>query len=460
MSAEQKRTFSFEEDFQKTILAAALKDPSFMLQYSDVLIPSYFDYEYLSSIMRTARELSERLGEVPTKMSVVEEVKDFCVKFHVKDTDRNFLLNSLEDIYSIEVVDIEFIREKVVSFGQTQALRSAVLKIVELFQSKKDSTFINEKARNELEAALRVGLDTRDLGISLYPNLTKLPQLAQQSKISVLKKIPTGFKTIDDYTLGGPGRGELWVVIGLAGRGKSAFLVNIGAAALREGKSVIHISIGDLDQLDVAIRYACRLTKSTTKDVITNSESYQKKASVVSRYDPHLHIKYYAPDSVSMQHIRAYISKVKLIHEFSPALVIIDYPEELQMPVKNDMYQSGGANYSAMKAMANEFDCLFWAASQPQRWFPAHKDDVIRGQNIGESSKKFHKVDGLVSWNVNDEEELMGRGRLWVDKTRRAKSFYLVHCKTDMERMTMEETDPPASAVDEDNSYLRRVGAS
>lgn len=439
-----QQTYGYEEDFQKAIVAAALQDPTLLMQYRDILQPSYLDYDYLSSILRTARELTERIGEVPTKMSVVEEMKEFCIRLNISSGDREFILGKLEEIYSIPTNDLEYIQSRIVDFGKRQSLRGAVLKIVSMFQRPpKKGEDVHEKAVMILEQALQAGLDTQSLGLSLYPNLEKLPEMASASIAGISKKVPTGFETLDKNTLGGPGRGEIWTVVGLPGRGKSAFLVNIGVAALKNGFPVLHFTIGDLEQVDVGVRYAARLTMCSTYEVITGSAAYRRKAAKLARYNPHLHIKYFPPDTVTMAHLRAHVTRLRAIEEVSPAVVIVDYPEELKMAVKGDLYLSGGSNYSSMKAMASEFDALFWAASQPQRWKPEHEKDVIKGINMGESWKKFQKVDGMVSWNMTNEEEMYGRGRLWVDKTRRAKSFYLINCDVDLEMMLIKEGKEP-----------------
>ena len=290
--SEADKTFGYEADFQQSIVAAALQDPQFLRQYEDVLLPSYFDYEYLSSIVRTARELMERMDEVPTKMTLVEEMKEFCVRFNLASGDREFILGKVEYIYSISVTDLEYIRSRVVDFGQRQSLRAAVLQIVTLFQRPpKSGEDVTEKSRSILEEALRVGLDSRSLGLSLYPNLEALPELATATIAGVSKKIPTGFQTIDKHTMGGPGRGELWVVVGEPGRGKSAFLVNIGSVALKNGYAVFHFTIGDLEEIDVGVRYAARLTRCSTFEVITGAEEYRRRAKMMARYNPHLHIK-------------------------------------------------------------------------------------------------------------------------------------------------------------------------
>lgn len=436
-------TYGYEEDFQRDIVSAVLQDPTLIIQYDDVLQPSYLDYDYLSSILRAAKELAQRCKEPPSKAMMVDHMAEFCSRYNLPTADREFILGKLEEIYISPVNNVSYIRDKVVDFGRRQSLRSAILKIVAMFQRpKKPGEDIYEDARSLLDKALNAGLYTRGLGLSLYPILSKLPQMVSDTVAGSSKKVPTGFPSLDEG-MGCPGRGELWVVAGLPGRGKSSFLVNIGVAALKLGFPVLHYTIGDLEELDVGVRYASRLSLCAAEDVIRGAPNYMRKADKLSMYNPHLYIKYFPPDSVSMDHIRAHTSRLITVEEVNPAIIIVDYPEELKMPVKNDLYQSGGKNYSAMKAMASEFDALVWAASQPTRWEPKHQNDVIKGINLGESSKKFQKVDGMVSWNMTNEEELMGRGRIWKDKCRRGKSFKMVYCDVDLEKMLIQEGRPP-----------------
>jgi hypothetical protein len=330
----------------------------------------------------------------------------------------------------------------------------AILKIIQIYNDKKKvHEDLYDEARAIMEQAIMVGVNVKNLGLSLFPNLDKIPAMASTSVAGISHKINTGFTTLDRNTMGGPGRGELWVVVGLPGRGKSAFLTNVGATCLKAGLPVAHITIGDLKIVDVGVRYAARLTMSSTYEVITGAESYMSKARMMMKYDPHLHIQYFPSDTATMGHVRAYLMKLRALHNVVPAVTIIDYPEELKMPVKNDLFLSGGMNYSAMSRMSAEFPTLIWTASQPTRWKPEHEADVICGINMGESWKKFQKVDGMVSWNMTNDEEMFGRGRIWVDKTRRHKSFYLIHCDVDLERMLIREGKPPEDPSKDKASY-------
>ncbi len=453
--SEQQQTYQFDEEFQQLIVATALKDPVFLINYGDVLLPGYFDFDYLSSIMRIAKEAAEKRKYVPAKVILVEEVKNFCAQFKVPESDREKTLSSLELLYSLDISDKEYIIDHIVKFGQRQALRIAILKIVGMLNH--DSSFSDyAKAKELIDVATSVGLNMQDMGLSLYPNLLDIPSMAAISSSGLDKKIPTVFfPTLDKNTMGGPGRGEVWFVMGMSGAGKSAFLVNIGAAALKTGNAVFHYTIGDLDQIDLGIRYAARLTMSTTFEVVKGAESYMRKAEKLSKLDPKLNIKYYSSGSATMEHVRAHASRLMSVEGIRPSVVIIDYPEELR-PSSDSSYESGGVYYSQMRSIADEFDCVVWGAAQPHRWKPQHDTDVLQGEDVADSYKKVMKADGIVTWNMTEEERLGNIGRLWVDKTRRHKSKYLIHCKTDLGRMLITETDDPPSKDEKYVDFIAR----
>ena len=54
---------------------------------------------------------------------------------------------------------------------------------------------------------------------------------------------PTPWEVINELTDGGLGKGELGVMVAPAGIGKSWALMNIGADAVKKGKTVLHYTL-------------------------------------------------------------------------------------------------------------------------------------------------------------------------------------------------------------------------
>jgi hypothetical protein len=215
--------------------------------------------------------------------------------------------------------------------------------------------------------------------------------------------------------------------MGLSGQGKSQFLVNIGVIAIKQGIPVVHITVGDLDEEDVGIRYASRFTRCSQHEVVKEAPSFVQRAIELKSYrEAYLRVKYYDPGIVTVAHIKAYLTKLHTVDGIKPGLLILDYPDEFKKTKSSSDYEAMGEIYSQIKTLIRQYNCGCWVASQVHRWFPRHKHDVLSRNNIADSAKKVHKADGIVSINQSWEEAEKGKARLWVDKVRRGKQFFCV----------------------------------
>lgn len=423
----KKETYSYSEDFQLKIVSLALKDPSFLLEYDDVIDPSYLDYEYLTSVLRIGKDLFKKHQEPVGKDTLVESIKDYCISYKIPSEDVENILLGVDKIYNLDVIDSSAVKERVINFGKRQALKSGVLQVCDIIN--KDSGY--DEAVSIIESATRVGHGLNNLGLDFFKEIKNPSKLMRKDERGFIHKIPTLLPILDQKTLGGPGRGEVWVVLGMSGMGKSQFLINIGASAIDQGFPVVYITIGDLDEVDVGLRFAGRITLTPQDKILSSDPAFLRKADKLAQLkDRYLKIKYYDPGEIRPSNIKAYLSKLITVDNIKPALVIIDYPDEFN-PYCDDLYTNGGRIYTELKAIAGQFKVLIWAASQVNRWTPKYKGDVITRSNIADSAKKVHKADGIVSINQTFEESNAGKARLWVDKTRRGKQFFLVPLDVD-----------------------------
>jgi replicative DNA helicase len=423
-----KPTYGYSDDFQNSVAAFLLRDPTFIRDYSDVVDPTYFDHPALTSVVRIGKDLYERNGEIPSKALLLEELKDYCESYHIPHQELDDIFERAERVYTDKLLDVTSIRERVVKFGQRQAVKQGLVQIADLVES--DDGY--ERAVDILETAMRVGFNANELGLNFFDKLLDLPKMARREDRGFVHKIKTGLPIFDQYTLGGTGRGEIWVILGLSGQGKSQFLVNMGVQALQQGFSVVHITVGDLDEEDVGIRYAARICGCSQLDVVKEEQSFLRKATMLKKMkSAYLRIKYYDPGVVTVSHIKAYLSKLWTVDEIKPGLLILDYPDEFKKPKAESDYQAMGEIYGQIKTLIRQYNCGCWAASQVHRWFPRHRHDVLTRNNIADSAKKVHKADGIASINQTWDEADAGKARLWVDKVRRGKQFFLVPLDVD-----------------------------
>jgi replicative DNA helicase len=450
--AEQSTTYEYAEAFQQRIVALCLKDPVFLRDYEDVINPKYFDYDYLSSMIRVALEHVTKHNEVPSKATLTESLREFCQLYKISPEDTQDTLDKVHKIYSIDLLDPESVKERVLRFGRRQALKSAVMQTIDIIDSDTEYDRVNSL----IQGALNVGQNTHDLGIQAYGSFLDLPsQIAISGSHDKARKIPSLFSTLDRAIFGGPGRKEVWVVMGLPGVGKSQWLTNIGAAAVNQGYHVVHITVGDLDEIDVFGRYAARLTHMPIREVIENSEVYRRRAAKMDQYlERYLRIKYYPSGSVTCSMIRAYLARLIALDGIKPDVLIIDYPDKFKRSHDND-YTNMGHIYSDLGGIAGEFDCLVWVASQVQRWSPKGDEEVITQDNVADSWRKAQDADGIVTLNQTVAEYKRKRARGWIDKVRRGEKHILIQLVCDftmsyMREMTAQEMEEERKRLEEE----------
>jgi replicative DNA helicase len=430
-----KETYQFAESFQQRIAAMCLRDPSFLQDYHDVVNPSYFDHDYISSIVRVAMNCVDQYREVPSRDTMVEEIRRYSTAYKVDAADTQAVVDRLGDIYRINVTDPESVKQNVIRFGKRQAMKAAVIKVADMIDNESEY----DKALDIVTRALSTGNNVNQLGMKMFGQFSTLHTL--DTKHGPTSSIPTMFPQLDQAIVGnnGPSRGEVWIVMGMPGKGKSQFLVNIGSVAVLNGFNVVHVTIADLRENDVGYRYGARMTFHTIGDVIKGEPSYIRKAEKLDQYTGrYLRVKYWPAATVTIASLRAYLSRLVTEDGIRPDLIIVDYPDEFKATTDND-YQNMGNIYGELNAIAYEYDALVWAASQVRRWTPSHPLDVIKMDNIADSWRKAAKADGIVSFNQTPVEKKWNSGRMYVDKVRRGRSMFTVHLRCDMERCYMRE---------------------
>jgi replicative DNA helicase len=285
-------------------------------------------------------------------------------------------------------------------------MKHAILRMADAL-GKGDFDTINSVFRD----AQKYGAD-RDIGM-FYEDINIVENRLISDQRTGL--IETEWGVINELIDGGFGAGDLVVLIGSAGSGKSWMLSSIGANALKVGKSVLHITL-ELSESYTSKRYDSRLTSIVSSNLKYHVDDVKE---AISQAKGKLTIKFYPTKSITVHTIRGLIERATLLGR-KPDLVIVDYGDLIKSDnaaaIKGGSYNESGGIYEDLRGLAGEFGVPFITASQSNR--SASEKDIITGEDVAESFKKIMIADVVISLSRKTDDKIQSTGRVHVIKNR------------------------------------------
>ena len=171
--------------------------------------------------------------------------------------------------------------------------------------------------------------------------------------------VPTGVGPLDEQ-IQGIARGELGIVACPSGRGKTCLLINFAVAALRQGQSVLYISVADQGRDELLPRMdACILGKPP--DLHANESDL---AAVHTRATQAVPGSLWIADFTDRVCTLADIERA--VQECASDLVIVDHADDVASPWNDPAVtrHSLRAIYLSLKQMAVKWEIPLWTASQ------------------------------------------------------------------------------------------------
>jgi len=380
--------------FQVKVLAAMFVDRTFLQQIADIIQSDYFESDANSWLLDI---LIEHFREYKTPPS-----KD-VLKVKVTEIDNDILktavLEQLKEVFRyMESDDLTFVKDEILRFCKNQEIKRAIMDSVGLLKMGN-----YDEIKSKIDSAMKAGADT-DIGHEYKKDVIARYNEAARHTVT------TGWDVIDDLMDGGLAPGELGVVMAPAGIGKSWMLINIGANAIKQNKTVIHYTL-ELNENYVGQRYDSVITGIAAQNLKNYTDDIEEKLKDVSG---ELIIKYYPTKSVGVMGIKAHIEKTIMLGN-KPDLIVVDYADLLKVSSK-DKHEALEELYEDLRGMAGEYDVPVWTATQANR--SALEDDIIEADKIASSYGKVMVSDFLMSLSRKVEDKLSGTGRGHVIKNR------------------------------------------
>lgn len=402
--AVQQNFSSYGKIFQEKIFQGMATDKDWAQQMHEVMNPEYFELKYLQYLCQKYFEYYDQYRCFPTMQLLIGIVRDDLKKEKSDELLRDQIVSFLQRMrMNQNPEDLPYVKDQALQFCKRQAFKEALVKAVELVQGEKF-----EEVVDLMRGAVSVGMP-QSIGHEFFEDT--------EARFQEIQRIttPTGIPALDhkDVLDGGLGRGELGVVVAPTGVGKSHWLVNMGAEAIKRGKTVVHYTF-ELSETLTGKRYDANITDIAVSDLM------EKKEEVLKHYEDNeygkLIIKYYPTRTASVNTIRNHLEKLKL-RNYWPSLVIIDYADVMRSTKAYDALRHElQLIYEELRQMAADFNVPVWTASQSNR--SGANADMIGLENMGESYGKAQVSDFVIGLSRKPEEKSSGFGRLFVAKNR------------------------------------------
>jgi archaellum biogenesis ATPase FlaH len=309
-------------------------------------------------------------------------------------------MEQLKEVFRyMESDDLSFVKDEILKFCKNQEIKRAIMDSVNLLKMGN-----YDEIKSKMDSAMKAGADT-NIGLDY------IKDVAARYDEAARHTITTGWDVVDDLMDGGLAPGELGVVMAPAGIGKSWMLINIGANALKAGKTVIHYTL-ELNQNYVGQRYDSVLTGINAQTLKHHQETVEEKMKTLQG---ELIVKYFPTKSVGVMALKAHVEKT-MMQGKTPDLIILDYGDLLKVNVKKDKHEALEDLYEEIRGMAGEYNIPIWTASQAGR--SALEDDIIEADKIASSYGKVMVADFLMSLSRKVEDKMSGTGRGHVIKNR------------------------------------------
>ena len=413
----------YGKNFQEVLAYLILEDRPFSEQIEEVLDVSFFELNYLKVFVSKIFEYRTKYKVHPTS-----KIFDSIIRTELDD-ESEATREQVRRYFARSIVrsatDGEYIKSTALDFCKKQKLKEAILKSVNLLQN---SSY--DEIKGLIDNALNLGIDS-DYGNDFHKDFETRYELRARNPVS------TGWQKIDELTKNGLGKGELGVVIAPTGAGKSMVLAHLGSTALLKGNNVVHYTL-ELSEEVTGLRYDSCISGVRLGDL------HSMKGMVydsIKEVDGRLIIKEYPTKSASVNTLKAHMEKLKK-NNIKIGMIIVDYGDLLK-PVGSYREKRNELEsiYEGLRALAQEFECPVWTASQTNR--SGLNAEVITMESISEAFSKCFVADMIFSVSRTVEDKNTNQGRIFLAKNRNGPDGLVFPLYMDTSRVKIKILDSP-----------------
>ena len=373
---------------ENIIIKNILEDKS----YLEVVKSDFFKNEGFKTIVEVAKDFWERYKESPTREQIKEALK-------ISGRMDSVSISEIDSIYDVDLnkYDSDWLIETTQFFIEYKNLTKSAVDAVKYLQS---TPVTSENIKSVIETFKSIVNDRNNLDFSFDEGLDFFN--AENHKQPTTNTFSSGYTFVDTVLGGGFSAKALYVFMGMPKVGKSLWLGNIAAQAVRSGHNVGIISLEMSDR-----KYVKRLGANILgipvgeyNDRAEDDQLIKKKIQSVAfdnlQIPGKLFVKEFPTSQASVHDVERYLRKIEESKGIKFKVVIVDYINIM----KNWRNPNSENTYMKIKqiaedlrgiAMANEWS-IITATQTKQSDFDSSDLSI---NSAAESSGLVATVDGM-----------------------------------------------------------------
>ena len=382
--------------FQIKVLGALLTQRQFLINIIDSLDSEYFESSAHKWVIEYIQKYFNEYHTTPTVETLSIEVKKI-----ENEVLRISIAEALREAYKMsDQSDLEWVENEFSTFCRNQQVKKAILGSVQLLEMNDFESILQL-----ISKAVNAG---EDKTIGLDYNLDIEARYREDDR----NCIPFPWPVFNEITQGGYGKGDLVLVFGNPGGGKSWAITAMGAYAAALGYNVVHYSL-ELGEGYVGKRYDAVFSGIEVDKLHLHRKEVDE---IVGKVKGKVIIKEYPPKRASFDTIEAHLQQLEHQNDFKPDLIIIDYLDYMRTRSRKERKEEIDDVYVAAKAFAKEKGIPVVSPSQANRG--AAKSDIIEGDNAAGSYEKIMIGDIILSLARKRKDKIEGTGNWHIMKNR------------------------------------------
>jgi KaiC/GvpD/RAD55 family RecA-like ATPase len=401
------------EEFQYKLVHEFIGNHVFFEDLNCIIDQNMFTDPNLKTIVGVMKNYHEKYETVPDYDLIGIELRNLSHS----DKEVETYLAVLDKIKGICPSGVESIRDKAEKFFRQQNIVRTANEILKVAERGNDDQY--DRCVSLLNDAMAAGIHN-DFGEKPFDHINET--LSDDYRIP----IPTGIGKIDETLEGGLGKGELGVIIGPSGFGKSSMTTAMASHAACKGFKVLQIVFEDRVK-QIQRKHLGRITGIEAKDlskpdnielVRKTLESFPDK----DKLNENLRIVKFPSGEKTALDIKRFIQRITNTG-FKPDLVIVDYFECLAHEPSRDSaneYEKEGKTMRQFEAMAGELDIAMWIPSQGTK--DSINLELVTMDKIGGSVKKAQIAHIILSIARTIEDIEENKATIAILKNRAGKS--------------------------------------